>query len=128
MRKSLLALGCLLSLVVLGSCAEERIEDKVPVDQIGELDREIGGRACLTSADCSRNKTCTTEVGDCRNAPNRCARLGDCESCYGVCAELEQCGDVVCGEGQVCCNSSCNMCSPPDGVCTALLCDEVLSG
>jgi hypothetical protein len=34
-----------------------------------------------------------------------------------------QCGKNVCGAGQVCCNASCGVCTPPDGVCTQQACE-----
>jgi len=36
----------------------------------------------------------------------------------------EVCGPVVCGEGLVCCNSSCGICTPPGGFCTQQVCSE----
>ena len=38
-----------------------------------------------------------------------------------------RCGDGRCGAGEVCCNASCGICTPPDGVCTQQVC-EVESG
>lgn len=35
----------------------------------------------------------------------------------------ESCGDVVCGDGLVCCNASCGICTPPGGVCTGMICE-----
>jgi hypothetical protein len=34
----------------------------------------------------------------------------------------EQCGDVTCGAGQVCCNASCGICTPPDSACIQIAC------
>jgi len=34
------------------------------------------------------------------------------------------CGAVSCPTGQICCNASCGICTPPDGVCTQQVCDE----
>jgi hypothetical protein len=34
------------------------------------------------------------------------------------------CGPKTCAAGQVCCNASCGICTPPDGVCTQQLCSE----
>jgi hypothetical protein len=34
----------------------------------------------------------------------------------------ERCGDTTCGAGQVCCNSSCGICTPPDGACIQIAC------
>lgn len=33
------------------------------------------------------------------------------------------CGSRTCAAGQICCNASCGICTPPDGVCTQQLCD-----
>ncbi|HEY8430582.1 MAG TPA: hypothetical protein VIL20_19515 [Sandaracinaceae bacterium] len=33
-----------------------------------------------------------------------------------------RCGAVLCAPGQVCCNSSCNLCAPPDAACATVLC------
>jgi hypothetical protein len=34
----------------------------------------------------------------------------------------DACGDVTCGAGQVCCNASCGICTPPDGACIQIAC------
>jgi hypothetical protein len=34
------------------------------------------------------------------------------------------CGETACPLGQVCCNPSCGVCTPPDGACTTELCDD----
>jgi hypothetical protein len=33
-----------------------------------------------------------------------------------------RCGDGHCGHGEICCNDSCGICSPPDGVCIQTVC------
>ena len=33
------------------------------------------------------------------------------------------CGDVRCEGDEVCCNSSCNLCTPPGGGCVAVVCE-----
>lgn len=35
----------------------------------------------------------------------------------------EACGDVTCAEGEVCCNASCGICTPPDGACIQIACE-----
>jgi len=35
----------------------------------------------------------------------------------------EQCGDVFCGDGTVCCNASCGICTEPGGFCIQLACE-----
>lgn len=32
------------------------------------------------------------------------------------------CGDTTCAPGDYCCNDSCGICAPPDGVCIQLVC------
>ena len=32
------------------------------------------------------------------------------------------CGPSICKQGEVCCNESCGICTPPDGVCTQQIC------
>ena len=34
-----------------------------------------------------------------------------------------KCGQVMCGEGQICCNPSCGICTAPDVMCTQQFCD-----
>lgn len=38
-------------------------------------------------------------------------------------AGLQQCGATSCGEGTVCCNASCGICTPPGRVCIQIACD-----
>lgn len=35
-----------------------------------------------------------------------------------------KCGDKTCPAGQVCCNTSCGICTPPGGVCIQMVCDN----
>ncbi|MFT3921667.1 MAG: hypothetical protein QM778_03955 [Myxococcales bacterium] len=34
------------------------------------------------------------------------------------------CGKLNCAPGEVCCNASCSICTPPDGMCTQQICEE----
>jgi len=34
------------------------------------------------------------------------------------------CGKLDCALGEVCCNPSCSICTPPDGMCTQQICEE----
>ena len=36
----------------------------------------------------------------------------------------EPCGSKTCPPGQVCCNRSCGICAPPDGMCTQQVCED----
>src|SRR5262245_50613762 len=33
------------------------------------------------------------------------------------------CGSATCAAGEVCCNESCGICTPPDGACIEIACD-----
>ncbi|KAH6679986.1 hypothetical protein F5X68DRAFT_234502 [Plectosphaerella plurivora] len=35
-----------------------------------------------------------------------------------------QCGKNVCDAGQICCNPSCGICTPPDGACIMIFCPD----
>ena len=37
-------------------------------------------------------------------------------------SEGERCGPKTCAVGEVCCNESCGICTPPDGACIQLFC------
>ena len=39
----------------------------------------------------------------------------------------EQCGPVLCGAGEVCCNSSCGICTEPGGACIEIACTNECS-
>lgn len=39
-------------------------------------------------------------------------------------AQQVMCGKVQCPAGEVCCNPSCGICAPPQGMCTQQFCDE----
>jgi hypothetical protein len=38
------------------------------------------------------------------------------------------CGRITCAAGEICCNASCNICTPPDGMCTQQVCEEDTGG
>lgn len=33
------------------------------------------------------------------------------------------CGQINCAVGEICCNASCSICTPPDGMCTQQICE-----
>jgi hypothetical protein len=47
--------------------------------------------------------------------------------CGGICVPSagEPCGSTTCGTGEVCCNASCGICTPPDGVCIQIACEPL---
>jgi hypothetical protein len=46
------------------------------------------------------------------------------DECGCGCVEMAPvtCGSNVCDAGMVCCNESCGICTPPDGVCIQIAC------
>jgi hypothetical protein len=81
-----------------------------------------GSKPCAFEAECGGGRVCLTNFGACNTAPgckpgDLCATL-----CYGVCVAGTPCGDNVCGSGEFCCNESCGICVPEDGVCTQEFC------
>jgi hypothetical protein len=121
-KRSLLVL-CLF-LVPLASCAMDSGDEPLPV---GSIDEALGGKACLSTADCSKDKRCTTEIGECSDPRGKCAGV-ECDFCYGICRPLELCGDVTCPEGDVCCSAECGICTAPGEACICETPGEVLSG
>ena len=47
--------------------------------------------------------------------------------CGGMCvpAAGESCGPNTCETGEVCCNASCGICTPPDGACIQVACEPL---
>jgi hypothetical protein len=86
--------------------------------------------ACASSQQCPQGQYCTVEDGEC-NRPPGCGPNDICPMmCWGRCAtkgagaQRVRCGKKLCPSGQVCCNESCSICTPPDGFCTKQLCGE----
>jgi hypothetical protein len=90
-------------------------------------------RPCVSSAECGASEYCTVEDGVC-NRPPGCGPEDICPAvCFGTCAakpekanagDGEPCGPKTCPAGQVCCNRSCGICTPPGGLCTQQLCED----
>ncbi len=83
---------------------------------------------CASTRQCARGQICSTETGDCDRPPG-CGPNAICPAvCWGHCttrarAAGVRCGTKVCPTGQVCCNPSCGICTPPDGFCTQQICE-----
>lgn len=91
----------------------------------GPVDGGAGASPCTSTSSCAPGQTCTTEDGAC-NAPPGCGAGVGCPAvCYGTCRAAvpgPTCGSAQCAEGMVCCNSSCGICTRPNGACTKQLC------
>jgi hypothetical protein len=57
-----------------------------------------------------------------------CPRIACYMECHGRGSEREQCGGTLCPSGQVCCNSSCGICTDPGGFCIQLACEPTGGG
>jgi hypothetical protein len=95
-----------------------------------ELSSVIGA-PCASSATCGKGQVCTTEDGVC-NRPPGCRPGMICPTvCFGTCRAAAPtptpCGPTTCAAGQVCCNKSCGICTPPGGFCTQQVCEPSTS-
>src|SRR5262245_26614704 len=101
-----------------------------PTDERSEqVTQEVRVRVCRSSTECRAGEHCTTDDGVCNPSPN-CRPGRPCPAvCYGTCeAKPVLCGPTTCPAGQVCCNASCGICTPPGGVCTQQICDPPPAG
>jgi hypothetical protein len=56
--------------------------------------------------------------------PNKiCPKIACREICNGKDKSGPACGPNTCAAGDVCCNESCGICTPPDGMCTQQFCE-----
>lgn len=76
------------------------------VSEVGSADDELRGGCRVVCPRCRPNQPCP--------------RIACYEECHGQ--NREQCGDSLCPAGQVCCNSSCGICTEPGGACIQLYC------
>lgn len=94
---------------------------------------EKAGKACGSSTCGPGERCCNPECGLCAPAGGPCPLIG-CplkegdSPVTGAEAELlwtsgRPCGPTTCDPGQVCCNESCGICTPPGGFCTQQICE-----
>jgi hypothetical protein len=128
MRKQVLNFGALLwALGTMVGC-EPEID---PNDDLCARVRCKAGTHCEAtgeSAQCVADATCDLVCDE----GSHC-ELVDVQCVQAPCPPIEECvldhvggtacGDVTCGAGQVCCNASCGICTPPDGACIQLACE-----
>jgi hypothetical protein len=110
-------------------------------DPSDDCDPDRGGADCGGLCVCDVVGTCkegyvwnsSPEVCGCEPQPNPCAVTlcapnTRCEVIGGepVCVPSgggEPCGNVTCPQGQVCCNASCGICTPPGQFCIQIACE-----
>lgn len=92
-------------------------------DCIGVCRNEPGGRQC----DHGRGVTYVSRsTAECAAIRFLCAEGSEpfFNECGCGCRPIpgESCGPTTCGEGEVCCNESCGICTAPGGFCTEQFC------
>lgn len=74
----------------------------------------------------SRAATAALSAGCVVDCPPPCEPGEPCQlrPCRLICPPgVTPCGDTTCQNGDVCCNESCGICTPPGGACTQQYCD-----
>ncbi len=64
---------------------------------------------------------CVLMLAGCKKGPEKIEQP-EGEGAEGALKDVP-CGQNVCHDGQICCNPSCGICAPPDGMCTQQFCD-----
>ena len=117
-------------------------------DPSDDCDPNAGGADCAGVCEKIRNggggggngsgaKDCERKRNQYLGDPEECATLRFVcpdgqqpffDDCGCGCEDIpgEVCGDIVCPDGELCCNASCGICTPPGGVCTQQACDDNL--
>ena len=94
---------------------------------------ESGVAPCHTKCKkCPPGKICAMECQQIGNCPGSCSVIALCVEGYSwddaTCSCVpnagDACGAVTCPSGQVCCNASCGICTPPGGACIQVVCAE----
>jgi hypothetical protein len=88
---------------------------------------------CAASVDRGEGDNATSDEsalkGGCRMwcpkcPPNKvCPKIACHEICHGKDKTGVACGPNTCAAGDVCCNESCGICTPPGGMCTQQFCE-----
>jgi hypothetical protein len=66
----------------------------------------------------------TSDLGDDRAGADQSGNPGADAGSSGAGGDRITCGSNTCATGEVCCNESCGICTPPDGACTMQLCED----
>jgi len=129
------------------SCAAVRCRaGTVCVVRDGRATCDVAPGACLTDVDCALHDNycggCACDALGRNHRPVTCSDPVACfrQPCQGLVARCDtatnrcravaptsagvSCGRATCAAGQVCCNASCGICTPPGGACIQLACAE----
>lgn len=69
---------------------------------------------------CEENEICITKATEVSPGCPGCQMFDRCQAIKTVSGGM--CGTNKCAEGQVCCNSSCGICTDPDSPCIGMKC------
>lgn len=143
MRKSLWTIALSLLLIPFGAILAEEPAPALDLDaqavswSVGSTvcgnAVEMAGKTCGSTTCGPGERCCNPECGLCAPAGGPCPLIG-CplkegdSPVTGAEAELlwtsgRPCGPTTCDPGQVCCNESCGICTPPGGFCTQQICE-----
>lgn len=90
------------------------------------FDNYCDGCACNALSTTSPDPVCTGTTVACFAQPcmgkTAVCKAGVCQVADATTAGVA-CGSTTCPSGQVCCNSSCGICTPPGGFCIQLACN-----
>lgn len=93
--------------VCTGTCRKDKRPPSCGDDPTKTYVSHDPGQCALIRFACAENQTPFSDECGC-----------GCQTTAG-----EACGAVTCESGQVCCNASCGICTPPDGFCTQQVCE-----
>jgi len=110
-RRGLLAVLGSLGLSVVGGVAPAKNRRKKRRHKRTPGHQRCGG---LAGVPCSPGFACIDDASD------TCDPTAGGVDCSGICVAM--CGPTVCPAGQVCCNASCGICTPPGGACILIGC------
>ena len=90
----------------------------------------VSAAACAFAEEEGDNELVTSELrGGCHWECPRCAphdTVCSMRPCQLICnGHGPRCGNHFCPQGEVCCNESCGICTPPGGFCTMQYCEPI---
>jgi hypothetical protein len=86
----------------------------------------LGGLGLATLCALAIANSCSSADGPLPQAPEKEStppRGSTAEAVEPTTDPRPECGPAMCEPGQVCCNRSCGICTPPGGLCTQQLCN-----
>jgi hypothetical protein len=123
--------GALVASLWMGGCAAS-----VETDETATNEAAASASSCRWKCQkCRPGFACIQVCEPIGNCGSQCTAIALCVegytwddktcACVPVAPGGESCGASTCGEGQVCCNSSCGICTAPGDFCTMQMCDSV---